>query len=103
MLIEIAFPVVSCGISVCCNLQVHVNAVCTPKSEKVHIHTHTYTQLYIHSDVLFFFLCCHLCLGRSLKEVVRLWSSVFRADGQQHDLVHHLVDTVKNEPLRWHS
>lgn len=95
MLIEIAsklcflwFPVENFGVSVCCNLQVHVNAVCTPKSGCAHMCTRT------HSWVLFSFSCCHYNVGWSLKGVV-ITPQGLMVSSSTDDLVHHLVDTVK--------
>lgn len=71
------------------SVQVHVNAVCTPKRDCADAHRHARTL----PSPLLLFCVALISPGRSLQGVViappRLMDS--RAD----DLVHHLVDTVK--------
>lgn len=73
-----------------------VNVVCTSKSDCAHTHTHKH----ISSWVLFSFLCCHHHFGAEPQgsgRTVVISPQGLMDSSIPHDLVHHLVDTVKNE------
>lgn len=83
----------NCGVSVCCNLQVHVNAVCASNSERAHTHT----QPELSSPLC---VVTHMCGGGAWREWPGCGHHTSGGLMDSHcadDLVHHLVDTAKNE------
>lgn len=72
--VKTRFPVVSCGVSMCCNLQVHVKAALPKVTHRLAKHTHTHT-LNTHTPGFYpAFLDATVVLGGASGERSRLWS-----------------------------